>query len=253
MGAVMWTGIAYSLVDGKAHAKGYNTVQYLHQSPIFAVDPRWTVGRIIAEGWSPDEETRQALGVSKSWYDRFPHEISGGELQRIAVLREERFQTGHMIAIYWSTVSRWMMQRARRDAKACKTPLFLVQAADVSKPAMPIAFAKKFMNVANPKDSGDMHGLLALHLGMRIRLLDALDKKKTLVKDAEGEIVRIVPQDGDAKAMEDALQMESGTVYFKQLPKGIWAQTWPDFATEGPQNDVQKALKGRPQIDQILG
>ena len=141
-----------------------------------------------------------------------------------ARLREERFQIGHMIAIYWSTVSRWMMQRARRDAKACKTPLFLVQAADVSKPAMPITFAKKLMNVPNPKDSGNMHGLLALHLGMRIRLLDALDKNKTLVKDAEGEIVRIVPQDGDAKAMEDALQMESGTVYFKQLPKGIWVR-----------------------------
>ena len=26
-----------------------------------------------------------------------------------ARLREERFQIGHMIAIYWTTVSRWMM------------------------------------------------------------------------------------------------------------------------------------------------
>ncbi|MGV0908317.1 ABC transporter ATP-binding protein [Martelella sp. FOR1707] len=86
------------LVDGKTHAKGYNAVQYLHQSPIFAVDPRWTVGRIIAEGWTPDEETRQALGVSKSWYDRFPHEISGGELQRIAVLRALGPRTRYLVA-----------------------------------------------------------------------------------------------------------------------------------------------------------
>ena len=86
------------LVDGKAHAKGYNAVQYLHQSPIFAVDPRWTVGRIIAEGWTPDEETREALGVSKSWYDRFPHEISGGELQRIAVLRALGPRTRYLVA-----------------------------------------------------------------------------------------------------------------------------------------------------------
>ena len=28
-----------------------------------------------------------------------------------------------------------------------------------------------------------MHGMLSLHISMRIRLLDALDEKKTLVKD----------------------------------------------------------------------
>ena len=93
-------------------------------------------------------------------------------------LGEERFQTGHMIAIYWATVARWIMMRAKRDAIALRTPLVLVQAADVSRPTMPVAEAKKFMNVVNPKDSGGMHGMLPLHIGMRIRLLDALDKKK---------------------------------------------------------------------------
>ena len=74
-----------------------------------------------------------------------------------ARLREERFQVGHMIGIYWATVARWMMMRAKRDATALRTPLILVQAADVSKPTMPVAAAKKLMNVANPKDSGNMH------------------------------------------------------------------------------------------------
>ena len=108
-------------------------------------------------------------------------------------LREERFQIGHMIAIYWATVARWMTMRAKRDAAALRTPLVLVQAADMSKPTMPVEAAKKLMNIANPKDSGNMHGMLALHIGMRIRLLDALGEKKTLVKDAEGDIVRIEP------------------------------------------------------------
>ena len=49
-------------------------------------------------------------------------------------LGEERFQTGHMIAIYWATVARWIMMRTKRDAVALRTPLVLVQAADVSKP-----------------------------------------------------------------------------------------------------------------------
>ena len=94
-------------------------------------------------------------------------------------LHEERFQIGHMIAIYWATVARWIMMRAKRDAVALRTPLVLVQVADVSRPTMPVAEAKKFMNVVNPKDSGGMHGMLPLHVGMRIRLLDALDKQKT--------------------------------------------------------------------------
>ncbi len=139
-------------------------------------------------------------------------------------LREERFQIGHMIGIYWATVARWMMMRAKRDAVALRTPQFLVQAADVSKPPMPLSVAKKLMNVANPKDSGGMHGMLALHVGMRIRLLDAPDKKKTLVKDAAGEIVRIEPHADDLLAMEEALQMGAGTVYLKKLPKGIWVR-----------------------------
>ena len=50
-----------------------------------------------------------------------------------------------------------MMLRAKRDAVALHTPLILVQAADVSTPTMPLAAAKKLMNVANPKDSGNMH------------------------------------------------------------------------------------------------
>lgn len=86
------------LVDGQPHGAGYNPVQYLHQSPIFAVDPRWTVRRIIEEAWMPDEETRQAFGVSRAWYGRYPHEISGGELQRVALLRALGPYTRYLVA-----------------------------------------------------------------------------------------------------------------------------------------------------------
>ena len=80
------------------------------------------------------------------------------------------------------------------------------------------------MNVSNPKDSGSMHGIIALHIGMRIRLLDALDEKKTLVKDAEGEIVRIEPHDIDQDAVPEASQTRSCTLYLKKPPKGIWVR-----------------------------
>jgi len=139
-------------------------------------------------------------------------------------LGEERFQTGHMIAIYWATVARWIMMRTKRDAVALRTPLVLVQAADVTKPTMTIAAAKKLMNVPNPKDSGGMHGMLPLHVGMHIRLLDALDKKKTLVKDAEGEIVRIEPHADDRAKLDDAIRMGAGKVYLTKFPKGVWVR-----------------------------
>jgi ABC-type dipeptide/oligopeptide/nickel transport system ATPase subunit len=74
-------------INGSALRGGRCAVQYLHQSSIFAVDPRWRIGRIVEEAWIPDEAMRDALGVQRAWYDRYPHEISGGELQRIAVLR----------------------------------------------------------------------------------------------------------------------------------------------------------------------
>ncbi|KKB10278.1 ABC transporter ATP-binding protein [Devosia chinhatensis] len=85
-------------VDGQHHGRGWCPVQYVHQSPIATVDPRWRIGRIVEEGWEPDEETRSAIGVSKSWYDRFPHEISGGELQRVVLLRAMAPSTRYLVA-----------------------------------------------------------------------------------------------------------------------------------------------------------
>jgi len=66
---------------------GFNPVQFLSQSPIFATNPRWTIGRILSEAWTPDETAIQTLGIRRNWLDRYPHELSGGEMQRITILR----------------------------------------------------------------------------------------------------------------------------------------------------------------------
>ena len=47
--------------------------------------------------------------------------------------------------------------------------------------------------------------MLAVHVGMRVRLQDVLDKNKTSVKDAECEIVRIESHAVDHNAMEQAM------------------------------------------------
>ena len=86
------------LLDGAAPAPGYRGVQHIHQSSIFAVNPRWRLGRIIAEAWRPDDLTLDALGVSRSWFDRYPHEISGGELQRVVLVRALGPETRFLVA-----------------------------------------------------------------------------------------------------------------------------------------------------------
>jgi peptide/nickel transport system ATP-binding protein len=85
-------------IDGGTVLGGWSPVQYAHQSAILAVDPRWRIGRIIEEGWTPDAETRDAFSVSHNWYDRYPHEVSGGELQRVNLLRLLSPQTRYLIA-----------------------------------------------------------------------------------------------------------------------------------------------------------
>jgi len=68
-------------------AHGANPIQLLFQHPELAVDPRWPIRRIIQEGWAPDTLTLARFGIQPAWLERYPHEISGGELQRIAIVR----------------------------------------------------------------------------------------------------------------------------------------------------------------------
>ncbi|NLH82964.1 MAG: ATP-binding cassette domain-containing protein [Phyllobacteriaceae bacterium] len=75
-------------LDGRAlPERGRRPIQLVFQHAETAVDPRWKVRRILEEGWSPDLETRRAFGIADDWLDRRPHELSGGELQRIAIVR----------------------------------------------------------------------------------------------------------------------------------------------------------------------
>ena len=140
-----------------------------------------------------------------------------------ARLREERFQVGHMVAWYWDTVARWIMMRARRDATSLKQVLYLVQAADQSSPALSVELAAKLMNQANPGLTGGMHGMLPLHLGMRIRLLDHLDIGRGLVKDAEGDVVHVAINPRDADEVEQA-SVDGRPAYLRYLPFGIWVR-----------------------------
>ena len=76
------------LLDGKPLPQtGARPVQLVLQHAELALNPRWRVGRSLCEGWQPDAETRDIFGIRPEWLQRYPHELSGGELQRIAIVR----------------------------------------------------------------------------------------------------------------------------------------------------------------------
>lgn len=85
-------------VDGRPlPRRGYCPVQLIPQHPELAVNPRWRLRDIIAEGeW--DEAVLSALGVEPGWYDRFPVELSGGELQRVVAARALGSGTRYLVA-----------------------------------------------------------------------------------------------------------------------------------------------------------
>lgn len=76
------------LLDGKAlPTKGVCPVQLIHQHPEKAINPRWRLKRVLEESGKIDENVLHAFGIEHEWLDRFPRELSGGELQRFCVAR----------------------------------------------------------------------------------------------------------------------------------------------------------------------
>jgi oligopeptide transport system ATP-binding protein len=74
-------------------------MQMIFQDPYAALDPRMTVGQIIAEpietfrlgaGGAKRERIRELMktvGLSERFINRYPHEFSGGQQQRIGIAR----------------------------------------------------------------------------------------------------------------------------------------------------------------------
>ena len=76
------------LLDGKPlPKKGVCPVQLIYQHPEKAVDPRWRMKRVLEESGGLKEDMLPAFGIERAWLERFPRELSGGELQRFCVMR----------------------------------------------------------------------------------------------------------------------------------------------------------------------
>ena len=79
-GEILW--------DGKPlPAKGVCPVQLIWQHPEKAVNPRWRLRKVLEESGRLTEDRLASFGIERAWLDRFPRELSGGELQRFCVAR----------------------------------------------------------------------------------------------------------------------------------------------------------------------
>lgn len=67
--------------------RGRLPVQMIWQHPEQSVNPRWKMAHVLKEGGRISPELLDKLGIRQEWLDRFPSELSGGELQRFCIAR----------------------------------------------------------------------------------------------------------------------------------------------------------------------
>ena len=94
------------LLDGELlqSYKGYCPVQMIWQHPEQAVNPRLRMRSVFEEGDQVDPKLMEKLGIEPDWLNRFPTELSGGELQRFCVARALGKRTRFLLADEISTM-----------------------------------------------------------------------------------------------------------------------------------------------------
>ena len=88
----------------KLPKKGFCPVQLIFQHPEKVMNPKWKMKDILNESWDVNDELLSEFGIQKSWMNRYPHELSGGELQRYSVLRSLNPKTKFIIADEMTTM-----------------------------------------------------------------------------------------------------------------------------------------------------
>jgi oligopeptide transport system ATP-binding protein len=99
-GRTVWLGQDFSHLGGEALRLERRNMQIIFQDPLASLDPRMTVRQIVERPLLnfPTRETQEArqarvaelitlVGGHPRWLDRYPHEFSGGQCQRIGIAR----------------------------------------------------------------------------------------------------------------------------------------------------------------------
>ncbi|WP_165249092.1 ABC transporter ATP-binding protein [Adlercreutzia sp. ZJ141] len=93
------------LVDGAPlPRRGVCPVQLVSQHPERTVDPRMRMRNVLAEAGEAPTELLCTLGIQSHWMSRYPHELSGGELQRFCIARALIARPRYLVADEVSTM-----------------------------------------------------------------------------------------------------------------------------------------------------
>jgi oligopeptide transport system ATP-binding protein len=99
-GTIRYKGEDLAKMGGRALKRYRREVQIIFQDPYGSLNPRMTVGDIVAEGWSVHadvaprkgrlkrtQELLERVGLNPDYVNRYPHQFSGGQRQRIGIAR----------------------------------------------------------------------------------------------------------------------------------------------------------------------
>lgn len=98
-GSVRIAGVDFLALSKSELRKQRRHIQMIFQDPFNSLDPRMTIGRSVAEPLALhtdlDKSSRERkvvelldrVGLGPHMVDRFPQEVSGGQLQRVAIAR----------------------------------------------------------------------------------------------------------------------------------------------------------------------
>lgn len=94
------------ILDGKNvyDIRGYNPIQMIWQHPEKSVNPRLRMRNVIEEGNEIEDRVLDGLGIERDWFNRYPLELSGGEMQRFCIARALGKGTKFIIADETSTM-----------------------------------------------------------------------------------------------------------------------------------------------------
>lgn len=99
-GQVLWNGDDPASLSRDALRRRRAEIQIIFQDPIAALDPRMTLGQIVSRPLATFEpglsradraarvaEALRLVGLSEDFARRYPHELSGGQAQRVGIAR----------------------------------------------------------------------------------------------------------------------------------------------------------------------
>jgi oligopeptide/dipeptide ABC transporter ATP-binding protein len=109
-GSVQFDGVELTKLPRGEIRKKRADMQMIFQDPFSSLDPRYTVGQIIAEPLQNfrrgnarqirEEVSRllETVGMNPYYINRFPHEFSGGQRQRIGIARALALKPSFIVA-----------------------------------------------------------------------------------------------------------------------------------------------------------